>query len=106
MINALQKENSNLEIQIENLQIAKENLIEEVKTSKMKMNACQDELKEGKSIMKELDTNIDSCIQREEECLDKRRRFSTKLNECRNDKRRIKINCKDNLKLNQTMHEM
>ncbi|KAL3274905.1 hypothetical protein HHI36_019686 [Cryptolaemus montrouzieri] len=55
----------NLEIQKENLQTAKENLIEEVKTSKMKMNACQDELKEEKSIMKELDTNIDSCIQRE-----------------------------------------
>ncbi|KAL3280503.1 hypothetical protein HHI36_024223 [Cryptolaemus montrouzieri] len=67
----------NLEIQKENLQTAKENLIEEVKTSKMKMNACQDELKEEKSIMKELDTNIDSCIQREKECLDKRRRFST-----------------------------
>ncbi|KAL3286515.1 hypothetical protein HHI36_001020 [Cryptolaemus montrouzieri] len=106
MINASQKEKSNLEIQIENLQTAEENLIEEIKTSKMKMNACQNELKEEKSIMKELDTNIDSCIQREEECLDKRRRFSTELNKCRSDKRRIKINCRDNLKLNQTMHEM
>ncbi|KAL3285451.1 hypothetical protein HHI36_024188, partial [Cryptolaemus montrouzieri] len=62
------------------------------------MNACQDELGEGKSIMKELDTNIDSCIHREEECLDERSRFSTKLNKCRIDKRRMKINCKDNLK--------
>ncbi|KAL3286999.1 hypothetical protein HHI36_001485 [Cryptolaemus montrouzieri] len=70
------------------------------------MNACQDELKEEKSIMKEWDTNIDSCIQREEECSDKRRRFSTKLNKCRSDKRKLKINCKDNLKLNETMHEI
>ncbi|KAL3283670.1 hypothetical protein HHI36_006808 [Cryptolaemus montrouzieri] len=78
MINALQKEKLNSETQIE--PTAKENLIVEVKTGKMKINACQDELKEEKSIMKGLDTNIDSCIQGEEECLDKRRRFSTKLN--------------------------
>ncbi|KAL3269000.1 hypothetical protein HHI36_008085 [Cryptolaemus montrouzieri] len=96
----------NFKIQIENLQAAKENLIEVVKTSKMKMNACQDELKEENSMMKELDTNIDSCIHREEESSDERSRFSTKLNKCRIDKRRIKINCKDNSKLNQTMHEM